>query len=164
MFSKASTSCRGKEEPHMKKGVLCSEHKIPNWLTPPVSDQVIRNFELMGRVNLDQLEMIKEQGSSAEEEEERGMMEMVVDGKVAAVEEEEEDDEDEDEGMVIMQNIVEDQREMDDEEIEDNIKEEEEEEEDEEEVREVEEERPALQGKYRWSNTDLYLYSFLLCW
>ncbi|KAK7896561.1 hypothetical protein WMY93_021886 [Mugilogobius chulae] len=29
--------------------------------------KVIRNFELMGRVNLDQLEMIKEQGSSAEE-------------------------------------------------------------------------------------------------
>uniref|UniRef100_A0A8D3D780 Zinc finger protein 462 n=1 Tax=Scophthalmus maximus TaxID=52904 RepID=A0A8D3D780_SCOMX len=36
--------------------------------------KVIRNFELMGRVNLDQLEMIKERGSSAEEEEEREMI------------------------------------------------------------------------------------------
>uniref|UniRef100_I3KCJ1 Zinc finger protein 462 n=1 Tax=Oreochromis niloticus TaxID=8128 RepID=I3KCJ1_ORENI len=41
--------------------------------------KVIRNFELMGRVNLDQLDMIKDQGSSAEEEEEeeRETMEMV---------------------------------------------------------------------------------------
>uniref|UniRef100_A0A3Q0SJ36 Zinc finger protein 462 n=1 Tax=Amphilophus citrinellus TaxID=61819 RepID=A0A3Q0SJ36_AMPCI len=39
--------------------------------------KVIRNFELMGRVNLDQLEIIKDQGSSAEEEEEREIMEMV---------------------------------------------------------------------------------------
>lgn len=34
-------------------------------------DQVIRNFELMGQVNLDQLDAIKERDSSAEEEEER---------------------------------------------------------------------------------------------
>uniref|UniRef100_A0A4W6CG34 Zinc finger protein 462 n=1 Tax=Lates calcarifer TaxID=8187 RepID=A0A4W6CG34_LATCA len=47
--------------------------------------KVIRNFELMGRVNLDQLEMIKEQGSSAEEEEEREMMEMIVDRKVSVL-------------------------------------------------------------------------------
>ncbi|XP_029300119.1 LOW QUALITY PROTEIN: zinc finger protein 462 [Cottoperca gobio] len=98
--------------------------------------KVIRNFELMGRVNLDQLEKIKEQGSSAEEEEAREIMEMVRDGKVAA--------EDEDEGMEIMENMLEEQREMDDEEIEDNIKEEEEEE-DEDDVRGVKEEKPGLQ-------------------
>ncbi|KAM6901865.1 zinc finger protein 462 [Lycodopsis pacificus] len=108
--------------------------------------KVIRNFELMGRVNLDQLEMVKEQGSSAEEEEEeeREIMEMAGDGKIAAQEE----DEDDDERMEIMQNIVEDQREIDDEEIEDHFKEEEveeEEEEDEEEVRGMEEEKPGLQ-------------------
>ncbi|MEQ2177785.1 hypothetical protein GOODEAATRI_007240, partial [Goodea atripinnis] len=38
--------------------------------------KVIRNFELMGRVNLDQLEMLKEQESSAEEEEESEILEM----------------------------------------------------------------------------------------
>ncbi|XP_033845074.1 zinc finger protein 462 isoform X2 [Periophthalmus magnuspinnatus] len=43
--------------------------------------KVIRNFELMGRVILDQLEMIKEQGSSAEEEDEPEVMETVEDGK-----------------------------------------------------------------------------------
>nr|XP_046230341.1 zinc finger protein 462 [Scatophagus argus]XP_046230342.1 zinc finger protein 462 [Scatophagus argus]XP_046230343.1 zinc finger protein 462 [Scatophagus argus]XP_046230344.1 zinc finger protein 462 [Scatophagus argus]XP_046230345.1 zinc finger protein 462 [Scatophagus argus]XP_046230346.1 zinc finger protein 462 [Scatophagus argus]XP_046230347.1 zinc finger protein 462 [Scatophagus argus] len=114
--------------------------------------KVIRNFELMGRVNLDQLEMIKDQESSAEEEEEREMMEMEMLGgeKVAATGgevEEEEDDEDDDEGMEMMESIVQEQREMGDEEMEDNIKEEEEEEEeeDEEEVKEVEEERPVLQ-------------------
>lgn len=42
--------------------------------------KVIRNFELMGRVNLDQLEMIKEQGSSAEEGGELELMEAVDDG------------------------------------------------------------------------------------
>ncbi|XP_072309276.1 zinc finger protein 462 [Eucyclogobius newberryi] len=43
--------------------------------------KVIRNFELMGQVNLDQLETIKEQGRNAEEEEEPGVMETVEDGK-----------------------------------------------------------------------------------
>ncbi|XP_044188700.1 zinc finger protein 462 [Thunnus albacares] len=104
--------------------------------------KVIRNFELMGRVNLDQLEMIKGQGSSTEDEEEREIMDLVVDGKVAAEEEEEED-----EGMEITENMMEEQREVDDEEIDNNIKEEEEEEEEEEdEVKEVEEEKPAIQG------------------
>ncbi|TMS08581.1 Zinc finger protein 462 [Larimichthys crocea] len=110
--------------------------------------KVIRNFELMGRVNLDQLEMIKEQqGSSAEEEEDRELVEMVEGAKVAAAEEEEEEDDD-DVGMEMMEDMAEERREMDYEEMEDNIKEEEEEEEeeeDEEEVKEVEEERPALQ-------------------
>ncbi|XP_029371137.1 zinc finger protein 462 isoform X2 [Echeneis naucrates] len=108
--------------------------------------KVIRNFELMGRVNLDQLEMIKGQGSSAEEEEEREMMEMVIDGKLGT--EEEEDDDDNNEGMEIMGNIVDEQRGVEDEEVEDNIKEEEEEEEEDEEDEEVkraEEEKPALQ-------------------
>ncbi|TKS84373.1 Zinc finger protein 462 [Collichthys lucidus] len=121
------------------------------WLlndTVGCDDLVIRNFELMGRVNLDQLEMIKEQqGSSAEEEEDRELVEMVEGAKVAAAEEEEEEDDD-DVGMEMMEDMAEEQREMDDEEMEDNIKEEEEEEEeeeDEEEVKEVEEERPALQ-------------------
>lgn len=40
--------------------------------------KVIRNFELMGRVNLDQLEMIKEPVNSAVEEEEHAVMEMVT--------------------------------------------------------------------------------------
>ncbi|XP_068429439.1 zinc finger protein 462 [Clinocottus analis] len=104
--------------------------------------KVIRNFELMGRVNLDQLEMIKEQGSSEEEEEEREMMEMVGEGKVAAREDEDEEDE---EGMEVVGNMAEEQREIDDEEIDDHFKEEDEEEEDEEEVRGVEEEKPGLQ-------------------
>lgn len=43
--------------------------------------KVIRNFELMGRVNLDQLEMIKEQGSSAEEEDEFEVMEAMDNGE-----------------------------------------------------------------------------------
>ncbi|XP_060916632.1 zinc finger protein 462 [Labrus mixtus] len=103
--------------------------------------KVIRNFELMGRVNLDQLEMIKEYGSSAEDEEEE-MMEMVVDGKSAAAEEDDRDEE-----MEMMENLAQEQREMDIEGIEDNIKEEEEDEEEgeEEEVKEVEEERTTQQ-------------------
>ncbi|XP_074546034.1 zinc finger protein 462 isoform X2 [Halichoeres trimaculatus] len=125
--------------------------------------KVIRNFELMGRVNLDQLEMIKEHESSPEEEEEEveeeeegeEIMEMCVDGQLAAAVEEEEEEEDEeieeeeDKGMEMMTNMV------DDEEMEDNIKEEEEEEEegeeeekeaDKEEVKAAtEEERPAQQ-------------------
>ncbi|XP_047425031.1 zinc finger protein 462 isoform X2 [Mugil cephalus] len=122
--------------------------------------KVIRNFELMGRVNLDQLQMIKERGSSAEEDEAREIMEMVADGKEALEdeEEEEEEEEDDDERMEIIENIGEDQRDMDDEEMDDNIKEEEEdvgeeeeeeeeveEEEEEEEVKAVEEEKPPLQ-------------------
>nr|XP_019937597.1 PREDICTED: zinc finger protein 462 [Paralichthys olivaceus]XP_019937598.1 PREDICTED: zinc finger protein 462 [Paralichthys olivaceus] len=105
--------------------------------------KVIRNFELMGRVNLDQLEMIKEQGSSAEEEEERDMMQMVMDGDLAA--EEEEDELDDDERLEIMENLMAEQRVMDDDEMEDNIKEEEEEEEEEEDIKGVEEERTGLQ-------------------
>ncbi|XP_041666402.1 zinc finger protein 462 isoform X2 [Cheilinus undulatus] len=108
--------------------------------------KVIRNFELMGRVNLDQLEMINENESSAEEEEEEEMMEMVEDGKLGAAE-----DDDQDEGMEMMENISQEEREIDQEEIEDDIKEEEEDEEEEEEegeeeeIKEVEEERPAPQ-------------------
>ncbi|XP_028272946.1 zinc finger protein 462 [Parambassis ranga] len=118
--------------------------------------KVIRNFELMGRVNLDQLEMIKEQGSSAEEEEERQIIEMVVDQKEALEEEEEEEEEveeeeeeeednDDDERMEIMEGQVE----MDSPELEDNIKDEEDgmegEEEEEEEVKAVEEGKSTLQ-------------------
>uniref|UniRef100_UPI003AADFD9B zinc finger protein 462 isoform X2 n=1 Tax=Centroberyx gerrardi TaxID=166262 RepID=UPI003AADFD9B len=100
--------------------------------------KVVRNFELMGRVNLDQLEMMKEHGSSAEEEEEREMIEMVVDGRVAM--------EEEDEGMDMMENEVEEQREMDDEDLVEEFKQEEvEEEEEEEEAEEVEAEKPAPQ-------------------
>lgn len=122
--------------------------------------KVIRNFELMGRVNLDQLDMIKDQGSSAEEEEEeeeRETMEMVSDGKVALEEEEEEAEEENDDndvGMEIIENMVEGQTEMDDEEMEENVKDEDDEveeveevedEEDEEEVQEVGEGKPAPQ-------------------
>ncbi|KAF7661504.1 hypothetical protein LDENG_00260510 [Lucifuga dentata] len=107
--------------------------------------KVIRNFELMGQVNLDQLEMMKEHGSSAEEEEDRDMIEMGVDGKISA--------EEEDEGMEIMENDVEEQRQMDDEELQQDFKEEEgeevaEEEDDDEEEEggeEVEAEKPAPQ-------------------
>ncbi|KAM3599929.1 uncharacterized protein V6R79_014030 [Siganus canaliculatus] len=113
--------------------------------------KVIRNFELMGRVNLDQLEMLKDQGSSAEEEEDREMMGMVTAERVAAAQDEEEEEEEEDDddgGMEMMANMVQEQSAMDDREIEDNIREEEEEEmeeEEEEEVKEAEEERPATQ-------------------
>lgn len=118
--------------------------------------KVIRNFELMGRVNLDQLDMIKDQGSSAEEEEEeRETMEMVSDGKVALEEEEEEAEEENDDndvGMEIIENVVEGQTEMDDEEMEENVEDDEveeveevEDEEDEEEVQEVGERKPAPQ-------------------
>lgn len=107
---------------------------------PPVLHQVIRNFELMGRVSLDQLEMMKEHGSGAEEEEEQELMGM--DGKMPA--------EDEDEGMEIMENEAEEQRAMDDEELEEVFKEEEGEEEDEEDGGEEREaEKPAPQGKSR---------------
>uniref|UniRef100_A0A096MI35 Zinc finger protein 462 n=1 Tax=Poecilia formosa TaxID=48698 RepID=A0A096MI35_POEFO len=46
--------------------------------------KVIRNFELMGRVNLDQLEMLNEQESSAEEEAESEMKENTVPQEVLA--------------------------------------------------------------------------------
>ncbi|XP_063745649.1 zinc finger protein 462 isoform X2 [Eleginops maclovinus] len=103
--------------------------------------KVIRNFELMGRVNLDQLEMIKEQGSSAEEEEAREIMEMVRGRKIAA------EEEDEDEDMEMMENMVHEQREMDDDIMEGDIKEEEEveDEEDVDEVRGLDGEMPRLQ-------------------
>ncbi|KAK1884638.1 Zinc finger protein 462 [Dissostichus eleginoides] len=78
--------------------------------------KVIRNFELMGRVNLDQLDMIKEQGSSAEEEEAREIIEMVRGRKIAG------EEEDEDEDMDMMENMEEEQREMDDDVMEGNIK------------------------------------------
>lgn len=136
----------------------------------------------MGRVNLDQLDMIKDQGSSAEEEEEeeRETMEMVSDGKVALEEEEEEaeEDDDNDVGMEIIENMVGGQTEMDDEEVEENVKDEDDEveeveevedEEDEEEVQEVGEGKPAPQGNiiskklllydYDW-NPKLYYYFF----
>ncbi|XP_068609149.1 zinc finger protein 462 [Brachionichthys hirsutus] len=95
--------------------------------------KVIRNFELMGRVNLDQLEMMKERESSADEEEEGEMIEMVEGRKVATAEEEEEED-DEEEGLEMMEQ---EQPAMDDDVMEHTYKEEEEDEED--------EERPALQ-------------------
>ncbi|XP_012724428.2 zinc finger protein 462 isoform X1 [Fundulus heteroclitus] len=111
--------------------------------------KVIRNFELMGRVNLDQLEMIKEEESSAEEDEESEILAMVVDGESSKQEEddeeeEEEEDDDEDDGMQIVETMVHDQEEMDDKDAEVNIKEEnegvEEEEQEEEELQEDEEE------------------------
>ncbi|KAI9524669.1 hypothetical protein NQZ68_016678 [Dissostichus eleginoides] len=106
--------------------------------------KVIRNFELMGRVNLDQLDMIKEQGSSAEEEEAREIIEMVRGRKIAG------EEEDEDEDMDMMENMEEEQREMDDDVMEGNIKEEEEDEleddEDVDEVRGLDEEKPRQQG------------------
>lgn len=105
----------------------------------------------MGRVNLDQLEMIKGQGSSTDDEEEKEIMDiMVADGKVTA-------EEDEDEGMEMMENMMEEQREVDDEEMENNIKEEEEDEEEEEEIKEVEDEKPTVQG-----NTDVTARAFIL--
>ncbi|XP_015259238.1 PREDICTED: zinc finger protein 462 isoform X2 [Cyprinodon variegatus] len=110
-----------------------------------VEHKVIRNFELMGRVNLDLLEMLNEQESSIEEEEESEIMEMVVDGEANLQEEEEEEevDDDDDEGMEIIENMVDHQEEMDDKDVEENIKEEEnegldEEEQDEEELQEEE--------------------------
>ncbi|XP_037835200.1 zinc finger protein 462 isoform X2 [Kryptolebias marmoratus] len=111
--------------------------------------KVIRNFELMGRVNLDQLEMIQEQESSTDEEEDREMMEMVVDGQATLEEEDDDDDgddeeeeelEDDDEGMEILENLEDDQGEMDGKDMEEDIKEEEREMEEEEEQEEEEEE------------------------
>uniref|UniRef100_A0A1A7Y9J9 Zinc finger protein 462 n=1 Tax=Iconisemion striatum TaxID=60296 RepID=A0A1A7Y9J9_9TELE len=63
--------------------------------------KVIRNFELMGQVNLDQLEMMNEQGSSTDDEEEQEIMEMVVDGQ-ASLEEEEEEEADEEESVTLL--------------------------------------------------------------
>lgn len=91
----------------------------------------------MGRVNLDQLELIKDQESSCEEEDERDMMEMVGDENVARMEDEEEEEEEEEQEVMAS---IQEEREMDDEEME-CIKEEEEEQE--EDVRdETAEERP----------------------
>ncbi|XP_028318395.1 zinc finger protein 462 isoform X2 [Gouania willdenowi] len=118
--------------------------------------KVIRNFELMGRVNLDQLKMMTEQGSSLEEdedeeEEDGDFVDMVRGEKVVLDEEEDEDDYG---AMEIMENMLKD----DEEELEDDIKEdiedgedEEEEEEEGEEVvkeeqeQEEEKEKPAVQ-------------------
>ncbi|XP_061887041.1 zinc finger protein 462 isoform X2 [Entelurus aequoreus] len=116
--------------------------------------KVIRNFELMGHVNLDQLEMM-EHGSSSEEDEveaaqdDNDMMEVAADGKAAVAEEEEEDEEEEEpqqqeeqeqeEGMEVMENPGEEEGDIEDEKLEGSIKEEEEE------FKEIDEERPALQ-------------------
>ncbi|KAM6985510.1 zinc finger protein 462 [Aplochiton taeniatus] len=75
--------------------------------------KVLRNFELMGRVNLDQLEMMKEQGNSTDEEE----------SEMAAVEEE-------DEGVVALGDELMEEKDFEqggdlkDEEMEEGIKEE----------------------------------------
>nr|XP_057907738.1 zinc finger protein 462 isoform X2 [Doryrhamphus excisus] len=105
--------------------------------------KVIRNFELMGRVNLDQLEMMKEQESSSEgdeveeAQEDNDGMEMAVDGSAAVAEEEEEA---EDEGMEAMEDPGEDEGNMEDEERDGSIKGEEEG------LKEMEEDRPAPPG------------------
>lgn len=137
---------------------LCRE--LLEWLSLlPVSHQVIRNFELMGRVDLDQLELIKDQVSSGEEDEEHEMMEMGLDGKEASAEDEEEEEEEEEyeeeEGIEMMRSLEQQGGEMDVEEGGDSVREEEEEEaalaeeeeEDEGEVQEMEEERHAPKGK-----------------
>lgn len=96
----------------------------------------------MGRVNLDQLELIKDQESSCEEEDERDMMEMVGDENVARMEDKEEEEEEEEQEVMAS---IQEEREMDDEEME-GIKEEEEEQE--EDVRdETAEERPPVHGR-----------------
>ncbi|XP_054612788.1 zinc finger protein 462 isoform X2 [Dunckerocampus dactyliophorus] len=106
--------------------------------------KVIRNFELMGRVNLDQLEMMKEHESSSEgdeveeAQEDNDGMEMAVDGSAAVAVEGEEGEEDE--GMEVMENPGEEEGGMEDEERDGSIKEEEEG------FKEMEEDRPALQG------------------
>ncbi|KAM9307101.1 zinc finger protein 462 [Pholidichthys leucotaenia] len=117
-----------------------------------VEHKVIRNFELMGRVNLDQLELIQDQESSTEEEEDREIVGMEVDEKIDL-------DDNGDEAVEIMEDLAEGQRLMDGEDTEENMKEdgdegeevedeeeeEEVDEEEEEEVKEVEEEKPASQ-------------------
>lgn len=110
------SSLRSKLEEHLRL-----EHKV------------IRNFELMGRVNLDQLEMIKEQGSSAEEEDVPEMMEMVVDGENALKNGDE----------VMDVNEAEEPRDIDNDEVmEDHFQETAEEDANEEEVKELKEEEP----------------------
>ncbi|XP_037120872.1 zinc finger protein 462 isoform X2 [Syngnathus acus] len=112
--------------------------------------KVIRNFELMGRVNLDQLEMMEEQENSSsdeepqqqqqleeeedEEQEQGDRMEMAVDETVALAEE--------DEIMEVAENPREEERGVVDDERENSILEEEQ---NEEEFQEMEEERPAHQ-------------------
>ncbi|XP_077353019.1 zinc finger protein 462 isoform X1 [Festucalex cinctus] len=117
--------------------------------------KVIRNFELMGRVNLDQLEMMEDQENSSSDEEQQELqqqqqlemgegeeeeqqeqgekLEMAVDESVAVAEE--------DEGMEVAENPGEEAEDVKDGEQEDNIKEDEENEE----FNEVEEDRPPLQ-------------------
>lgn len=121
-----------------------------------MSDQVIRNFELMGRVNLDQLELIKDQGSSCEEEDERDVMEMAENENVARPEDAEEEEEGQEEEREAMESMQE-ERGMDDEEMEGFG---EEAEEQEEEVNEeVAEERHPLQGR---PIGNLIIYSIFL--
>lgn len=121
-----------------------------------MSDQVIRNFELMGRVNLDQLELIKDQESSCEEEDERDVMEMAENENVARPEDAEEDEEGQEEERDVMESMQE-ERGMDDEEMEGFG---EEAEEQEEEVNEeVAEERHPLQGR---PIGNLIIYSIFL--
>ncbi|CAN9504309.1 unnamed protein product [Ophioblennius macclurei] len=117
-----------------------------------IEHKVIRNFELMGRVNLDQLEMMREHGSSAEEEEEaeREMVAMAGGGKMSL-------EEDEEEEMELADHMARQRTELDEEEMEDIMKEEEEEEEaleeedeeeeeeEEEEIKELEDEKPSSQ-------------------
>ncbi|XP_061655991.1 zinc finger protein 462 isoform X2 [Phyllopteryx taeniolatus] len=105
--------------------------------------KVIRNFELMGRVNLDQLDM-KENSSSDEEQHERqqqdeeqeegDLMEMAVDESVAVVED--------NEGMEMTEHPEEQGGGVEDNDRDGSIKEEEE---DEEEFKEAEEESPTPQ-------------------
>lgn len=100
----------------------------------------------MGRVNLDQLELIKDQESSCEGEDDRDVMEMADDENGAPPEDEEEAEEEEERDVV--------EREMDDEEME-GFKEEEEEQE--EEVSEdVAEDRHPLQGRMMIINGIIY--------
>uniref|UniRef100_A0A3P9K9T0 Zinc finger protein 462 n=1 Tax=Oryzias latipes TaxID=8090 RepID=A0A3P9K9T0_ORYLA len=100
--------------------------------------KVIRNFELMVRINLDMLEMLKEHGNSTEDEEdELDLMGMAMGGQDPQEEEEEEEVEeieDEEEAMDIMEGMI------DGEEVEDCFKEEEGEDEDDEEEEPVMEE------------------------
>ncbi|XP_046872385.1 zinc finger protein 462 isoform X3 [Hypomesus transpacificus] len=70
--------------------------------------KVARNFELMGRVNLDQLEAMKERGSSAEEEEER---EEEEEGGAAAPEQREGAEKEEEEGREEMEEEPEEEEE-----------------------------------------------------
>lgn len=115
---------------------------------------MIRNFELMGRVNLDQLELLKEQESSCEDEDERNMMEMVGDGSVAGMEDDEEEEAEEEEEDQDVMASVQEEGEMEDEEME-GIKEEEEEPEEDVGDEAAEGRRPVQGGMI--ANVSLYL-------